>query len=411
MPFVWPGGISPWDLIPLVGLAWLIAALQLRAIERLAFERSMIWPLGECCPSCLRSIRWFERLPLLGWFLARGRCRHCGHRRSARPVWLPLFTFALLLIPLVVQVGYEGRWLPAPPRGQPQLLSYYRHHQLALFVYHAILFQFLLVATFIDFDWFLIPDSVTVPGTLIGLVLGTFWYVELHPVPIWPSAVGFAAYFEEPVFREIFTGGKPLPAWLEKFRVDWWLHWHLNWNRYIGFATSLVGLIGGGTVVWLVRFVFTAVLRREAMGLGDVTLMAMIGAFLGWQATVIIMLALAPLLGLLSLVPPGLRSLYHLAVAGVLAARGRPTAERLGRALTMRMHMPFGPWISLGAVVLVVFWKPLWQETYIYFSLPVWMFGGFAFGMFAAMAGIAWLLQYVRHGRAGLTPALAGDQA
>ena len=64
-----------------------------------------------------------------------------------------------------------------------------------------------------------------------------------------------------------------------------------------GLLTALVGMAAGGGLVWLVRIIGTAALGREAMGFGDVTLMAMIGAFLGWQACLLVFF-LAPLAGL-----------------------------------------------------------------------------------------------------------------
>src|SRR3954453_19736174 len=57
---------------------------------------------------------------------------------------------------------------------------------------------------------------------------------------------------------------------------------------WAGLLTALIGLVGSGGLVWAVRLVGTAALRREAMGFGDVTLMMMIGTFLGWQACIIL---------------------------------------------------------------------------------------------------------------------------
>ncbi len=55
----------------------------------------------------------------------------------------------------------------------------------------------------------------------------------------------------------------------------------------MGLFTALLGLVGSGGIVWAVRLIGTAALRREAMGFGDVTLMMMVGTFLGWQACLI----------------------------------------------------------------------------------------------------------------------------
>lgn len=91
----------------------------------------------------------------------------------------------------------------------------------------------------------------------------------------------------------------------------------------------------GGGLVWMVRVVGAMALRREAMGFGDVTLMAMIGAFLGWQACVIIFF-LAPCLGL--------------AIAGARWAMGR------GR------EIPYGPFLCLATLIVIVGWRWVWDR-------------------------------------------------
>jgi len=101
----------------------------------------------------------------------------------------------------------------------------------------------------------------------------------------------------------------------------------------MGLLTSLVGLAVSGGMVWVVRLVGTAALRREAMGFGDVTLMMMIGTFLGWQAGVIIFFV-APFAGL---------------VIGILQ---------------MLLHrddvIPYGPFLCLGALAVAAGWPNFW---------------------------------------------------
>ena len=70
--------------------------------------------------------------------------------------------------------------------------------------------------------------------------------------------------------------------------------WSIGGPHWAGLASGLAGMVIGGGLVWLVRILASAVLHREAMGFGDVTLLAMIGAFLGWQAAVVVFF-LAPL--------------------------------------------------------------------------------------------------------------------
>ena len=106
---------------------------------------------------------------------------------------------------------------------------------------------------------------------------------------------------------------------------------------------SLVGMLVGGGVTWAIRIVGSAIFRREAMGFGDVKLMAMIGAFLGWQAALLTMF-LGCLLGAI--------------VGGIGAALGRGT------------QIPFGPYLALGAL-LAMFWRaPI--VTALFTTWPDW---------------------------------------
>ena len=100
-----------------------------------------------------------------------------------------------------------------------------------------------------------------------------------------------------------------------------------NWQ---GLLTALVGMAAGGGLIWLVRLIGGAALGREAMGFGDVTLMAMIGAFLGWQ-TCLIVFFLAPLAGVV------------LGIAQLILRRGS--------------EIPYGPFLCLGALAAIVAWR------------------------------------------------------
>ena len=112
--------------------------------------------------------------------------------------------------------------------------------------------------------------------------------------------------------------------------------------RLVGVARALVGMAAGGGLIWLVRVIASAALHREAMGFGDVTLMAMIGAFLGWQPCVIIFF-LAPLAGV---------------VVGVL------------RLVFCRdKEIPYGPFLCLAAAFVVVYWSPVWTWAAPIFAL------------------------------------------
>lgn len=251
---------------------------------------------------------------------------------------------------------------------------------------HIVLAWLMLVASLIDADEKLIPDEITVPGTLFGLLAVTFYPFAMLPV-VWPLPNGRAMAG----FLHV-TSPHPWPAWLEGFPhtgslalalVLWWLwcvalmdrvwcpSWGWSWAMrlfcahlvrspstwrlgalgligslviggvwlwsdmaWTGLLTSLIGMAAGGGLIWMVRIIGAVTLRREAMGFGDVTLMAMIGTVLGWQSCMVIFF-LAPLAGL---------------VLGLLQL-----------ALRRENEIPYGPFLCLAAVVLIVAWRPIWN--------------------------------------------------
>jgi leader peptidase (prepilin peptidase)/N-methyltransferase len=153
----------------------------------------------------------------------------------------------------------------------------------------------LLLITYIDFDHLFIPDEVSLPGVLVGL--------------------GVAA----------LPGG-------------------------IGVANAALGAALGGGLLWLVAWGYERSTGTEGMGLGDVKLLAMIGAFLGWQAIPVV-LVVASIGGSLA------------GVLVIFGARGRRAMARVRRRLGLRATLPFvrraarrtaipfGPFLALGALV------------------------------------------------------------
>lgn len=185
-------------------------------------------------------------------------------------------------------------------------------------IYHLTLFAFLIAATAVDFDSYMIPDAVTVPGTLIGLI-GACIIGEVQICHLW---VDWS--YAIPQLR-----GPYIPAWYDTHRF---LH---------ALAWSGSGLIVGALLTWVARFVSSRVLGQEAMGFGDVTLMAMIGSYIGWQAVTLVFL-IAPITGL---------------TIGVLV-----------RMLSGKTYLPYGPWLSIAAVIVLFAWSSLWRFTRVIFS-------------------------------------------
>ncbi len=177
--------------------------------------------------------------------------------------------------------------------------------------YHALLVVLLVAATATDLRTYFILDSVTLSGMALGVVLATL-SGDLQLCHLW---VDWNA--EVPQLQ-----GPYIPAWLGR-------HPHLH-----GLAWSLTGLLFGGGLTWASRALASRLLGQEALGFGDVTLMAMIGAFLGWQATLMVFL-LAPLC----------------ALAGVLASR----------LISARAYLPYGPFLSLAALFVLFGWQRFWM--------------------------------------------------
>ena len=184
--------------------------------------------------------------------------------------------------------------------------------------YHLVLLGLLILATSIDFDCYMIPDAITLPGTLIG-VLGAGLIGEAQICHLW---VDWSIAI--PQLR-----GPLIPHWYDGYRM-----WH-------GFAWSIAGLVAGSGLTGLARLISSRVLGQEAMGSGDVTLMAMIGSFLGWQAVTLVFL-LAPITGL---------------TIGVLI-----------RMVSGKTYLPYGPWLSIAAAIILFSWSQLWERTRLIFS-------------------------------------------
>jgi leader peptidase (prepilin peptidase) / N-methyltransferase len=119
--------------------------------------------------------------------------------------------------------------------------------------------------------------------------------------------------------------------------------WVVGGDSWAGLLTALLGLVGSGGIVWAVRLVGTFSLRREAMGFGDVTLMMMVGTFLGWQACIIAFF-LAPFAGLL---------------VGILQLLFRRDDV-----------IPYVPYLCMASAAVVVAWAPIWVWAQQLFERP-----------------------------------------
>lgn len=251
-------------------------------IYRLPAGKSVVHPRSQC--RCGAFIAWYDNLPILSWFLLRGKCRHCGEGFSIRYPLVELGT-ALIFLGLF----HRG--------GMPEGLVW-------------CLFAGLMIpAAMIDWDTMEIPDRFSTGGFVIG-VLMSILFPQIHGL----EATGF-------------------------FFVD----------GVRGFTEALNGaFIGSGLILW-VALVAEVVLRKEAMGFGDVKLMGAIGAFCGWQGAVFAFFGGA-VFGMLLLVVtwPFLRK------------KGTVDAEA-----QEGLRVPFGPSLVAGALIYLLIAEPY---VTVYFS-------------------------------------------
>ena len=248
------------------------------------------------CPRCKKRLLRKDNLPVLGWLMLGGRCRFCRLRISPR---YPLIEAANgLLFVLVFFCEVPTSWhatlqdsclfSPMGPHGDasstlfsPIMVCFWR------WLYHMVLIEALVVATFIDFDLRIIPDGATLPAMAVG-VLGGLLLGCVYIVPVWFQDINVldaVASLSSTRVRQLIPAS-PVPYWIA-------VHPHLH-----GLAVSLAGLIVGGGSIWIVRIIGHFVIKREAMGFGDVVLMATIGSFLGWQPTIVAFF-IAPLCALI----------------------------------------------------------------------------------------------------------------
>lgn len=297
--------------------------------QRLRDQLKSLNSHGSGCPKCSVAIRWYDNVPLFGWLLLRGRCRNCHLPISPRYPLVELLTGILFvaLFQLEMPPNFWGTVDPGglyTPDGPQNLTTFWPapvwlHVRYAL---HIAMICCLIVATFIDLELWIIPDGSTVPMMVLALlVAGTFGQAWI--VPVWFQDASVVS-----TLRSI------APDWMKVLLFSWdSLPFAIASPHLHGLLVSAAGLIVGGGVVWMVRLLGAWVLKREAMGFGDVVLMAMVGSVIGWQP-VLVVFFLAPVLAI--------------------------SVALLSLIFRRRDEIPYGPWLSLATFLLLAFWKTLW---------------------------------------------------
>jgi len=216
-------------LAALLALAFglLIGSFLNVCIHRMPRDLSVVRPRSHC-PACQRTIAWYDNIPVASYLLLRGRCRHCGAHISARYPVVELLT-GLLFFSYLLLFG------PTPEAAR------------------RCLFGALLVGlAFTDLEERILPDEFTLGGAAAGVVLA--WFV---PVP-------------DLMARALF--------WLLDLPVQ---------GRWVSVSEALLGAALPAFFLWFGGVVYLKLRRREGLGLGDVKLMLLIGAFLGLRGALL----------------------------------------------------------------------------------------------------------------------------
>jgi leader peptidase (prepilin peptidase)/N-methyltransferase len=246
------------------------------------------------CPSCDATIRWYDNVPLVSYLLLRGRCRACRWRI---PLHYPLVEAATggLFLVCMLRVHQQAAWTPG----------------WLAFLVTAAFSAVCVAAAVIDFHHKIPPDKLT---------------LRVGPVIVLIGALGVPG----------FHGGVLLDH-------------DLGTTMKPGLASLVVGLAGllvGGGVIYAIRALGTLLLRREAMGLGDVKFMAMCGLLLGPKAALL--------------------------AIGVAMVGGAVLGVGIW-IITRNREIPFGPFLALGALAVLLYRDAI--DTFVFETYPGWVLG------------------------------------
>jgi leader peptidase (prepilin peptidase)/N-methyltransferase len=234
-------GVFFYYLLAFAGLFGLAIGSFLNVvIYRVPEGLSIVSPASRC-PTCETPIAWYDNIPVVSWVLLRGRCRHCETSISPRYAFVEALVGALA-IAVWWQIGEGLRGVPITV--EVDFVSYG-----VVFALRFTLIALLVAITFIDLDHFIIPHGLTVPGMVLGLA--SPWILQL--------------LFGVPDYLRLWPPVSPL--------------------------ASVVGFFSGGLVIILVFYVYLAARGLEGLGGGDLTMMAMLGAWFGPAGVVFVLFA------------------------------------------------------------------------------------------------------------------------
>jgi leader peptidase (prepilin peptidase) / N-methyltransferase len=275
------GPVGAWWV--LLALTWMVGSAIgsfLNVVAgRLPEGMSVVTP-ASACPKCHHPIRPWDNLPILSWFILRGRCRDCDTRISARYPAVEAGTAVLWVVLFVGTVGLPSATAFPVPAGD-----------LALVGIYGVFFSALLAVSLIDADHFIVPDVISLPLVPIGLTV-----VALLDV-----------------------------AGISR----------------VSFPHAVFGAVVGAGVMLLIAGAGRVAFGREAMGMGDVKLVAAIGAWMGLHPALLLTVFGGALFG----------SVVGIATM-TIRGRGKPA------------KLPFGPYLCAGALTAWLWGEPIMARLF-----------------------------------------------
>lgn len=272
------------------------------AIHRLPLEdQTVSKPRRSKCPSCATVLTWRENVPLLSWLLQRGKCRTCGWSIPWRYPLVEALTAALWWTVAVVT-----------PLESWDLL-----------IVRLLVVSALVVATFVDFAHFEIPDEVSIGGIVLAPI-ASLLIPELHA----NSSLAWA----------LTEDGAT--------HVD----------RGAALWACLLGMAVGGGILMGIGALGKLIYGREAMGFGDVKLLCGAGGFIG-AGGVVVVLMIASLSASVAGAANMMRFYWLLGARDRLRSRTRRPGTRMRTARIAGRYVPFGPYLALGIGIVLLGWN------------------------------------------------------
>jgi leader peptidase (prepilin peptidase) / N-methyltransferase len=235
-------------LLALMGLA--IGSFLNVCVHRLPHRQSVVSP-GSRCPACGYELRWYDNIPLVSYAMLAGRCRSCKAPISARYPIIEIITMAVFV---------AHYWVIGPD----------------ILLVPRLLFACALIVLFaIDLEHHLLPNVITLPGIVVGLIFSLL-----------------------------------LPP---------------------GIRSAALGALVGGGILWAIGEAYFRIAGQEGMGGGDVKMLAMIGAFLGWKLVLV--------------------TLVFSSIAGSIIGMVVLALKRGG----LKYALPYGTFLALGGLIASLF--------------------------------------------------------